>query len=583
MTVILVIEDEQPIRENLLRILKHQGFQAIGAADGQKGVIMAQRAQPDLILCDITMPELDGYQVLRTLRQDANTAGIPFIFLTARTERADMRQGMNLGADDYLTKPFTSNELIDAVMTRLDKQAILTQPYRDEMKRAADNLSRVAYADPVTNLPNRILFRHQLQAAMLAAQPGQTRLAVLCLNVDRFRTVNATWGNAVGDALLQAIAQRLQQTGFLTARLYSDEFSLLFPLLIAVPTESAGGGDGEDEALTAAIQPLLALVTQPYSLNGQTVSITVSIGAALGPDHGTQADQLMLQADTARRWCRQQGGNSYALYQPELEAVDVERRSLEADLNLALGRSQFQLHYQPQVNIATGRIIGVEALLRWHHPTRGAVPPTIFIPIAEDSGVILPLGEWVLRTACQEMQTLQALTDIPLHISVNLSARQFRHPNLVEMIGTVLQETGFNPTQLAIELTETSVMENVDAAIQTLESLKSLGMDISIDDFGTGYSSLNYLRRLPLDVLKIDRSFVNQVTESDRDAAIASAIISMAKSLNLKVIAEGVETAGQLAFLQAQGCHLIQGYLFSRPLPLAAMQALLQSDHRLQA
>jgi diguanylate cyclase len=564
MTVVLIIEDEQPIRENLVRMLKYQGFQLLAAENGQRGVEMAQQHLPDLILCDIMMPELDGYGVLQMLRQTPDTAGIPFIFLTARSARADLRQGMNLGADDYLTKPFTSGELIEAVSCRLAKQAATIQPYRDEMQRAADHLSRLAYTDSLTQLPNRIRFRHWVQERV----QRQQRFAVVCLNVDRFRSINATWGGGIGDALLQAIAQRLQSLA-LTARLYGDEFSLIVDLPAKITTEAD---------LTSLMQQLLTAITQPYSLQGTPLSLQVSVGIALFPDHATQADRLMVHADTARRWQRQRGGNGCLLYRPELEAQDVAQRLLETDLNLALEKSQFQLHYQPQVDANTGRLIGMEALLRWHHPSRGFVPPDQFIPLAEASDLIVRIGEWVLHQACQETKWLQAFAPMPLRVSVNLSARQFQQHTLLQQVQRVLEQTQFDARQLVIELTETSVMNNVDQAVQTLDALKQLGIDISVDDFGTGYSSLNYLHRLPLDVLKIDRSFVNQVTQSDRDAAIAAAIISMAKNLKLKVIAEGVETVEQLAFLQQHGCHLIQGYLYSRPLPAPGIQALLAQN-----
>jgi diguanylate cyclase len=569
---ILVIEDEPPIRANILKILNFKGFETVAAEDGEAGIEQARLHLPDLIICDIMMPQVDGYGVLYALRQDPDTAAIPLVFLTAKAERSDLRQGMNLGADDYLTKPFTSAELLEAVSARLAKQSSITQPYLDEIKQAAETLSRVAYLDPLTTLPNRIFLRHKLQETLGQADRRHQKVGVLCLNLDRFSAVNASLGNWVGDLLLQAVAQRLTtwaKPEVTISRFGGDEFSLIFPAT-------------SQSELVLLVQQLLLTLTKPYRLeNQQDVFVHVSVGIALYPDHSDNPDQLLTQADAARRFCRKQGGNTYQFYEAALAAADTERRSLEVDLNAALERSEFLLHYQPQVNAITGRMVGVEALLRWHHPTRGMVSPAEFIPIAEETGGIIAIGAWVLRAACLEVKALQASCLVPLRVSVNLSAQQFRQKDLVEMVTQILKETELDPHQLVLELTETSVMEDIEAAVNTLRAFKAMGIEISIDDFGTGYSSLSYLRRLPLDVLKVDRSFVSQVTENEHDAAIATAVIAMAKSLKLKVIAEGVETEEQLAFLRQQGCYLIQGFLYSRPLPIAEIQKLLVDDKRL--
>jgi diguanylate cyclase len=492
--------------------------------------------------------------------------------LTAKAERSDLRQGMNLGADDYLTKPFTSAELLEAVSARLAKHSSITQPYLDEIKRAAETLSRVAYLDPLTTLPNRIFLRHKLQETLGQADRRHQKVGVLCLNLDRFSAVNASFGNWIGDLLLQAVAQRLTtwaKADVTVSRFGGDEFSLIFPAT-------------SQSEMVPLVQQLLLTLTKPYRLeNQQDVFVHVSLGIALYPDNSDNPDQLLTQADAARRFCRKQGGNTYQFYEAAMATADTERRSLEVDLNAALERSEFLLHYQPQVNAITGRMVGVEALLRWQHPTRGMVSPVEFIPIAEETGGIIAIGAWVLRAACVEVKALQASCLVPLRVSVNLSAQQFRQKDLVEMVTQILKETELDPHQLVLELTETSIMEDIEAAVNTLQAFKAMGIEISIDDFGTGYSSLSYLRRLPLDVLKVDRSFVSQVTENEHDAAIATAVIAMAKSLKLKVIAEGVETEEQLAFLRQQGCYLIQGFLYSRPVPIAEIQKLLGDDNRL--
>jgi len=566
---ILVIEDEQAIRANIIKILKFKGYQGIGAADGKNGVKMAKAYVPDLILCDIMMPGLDGYEVLNMLSKDPEVARIPFIFLTAKSDRSDMRQGMNLGADDYITKPFTSKELIEAISARLEKQATTIQPYLDRMKQAAESLSKVAYHDPLTNLPNRIWLRHQLQEAISQAKKKQGLVAIVCLNMDRFREINASLGYATGDLAIQAVAERLSQCvgpQDTVARLSGDEFSILLRQMDL------------KENVEALAEVILETLGEPYELSSRKVSIQTSIGISLYPDHSSNPDRLLMHADTARRWSRQLGGGSFSFYSPQMDAQKEERRLLEIDLGTALEKSEFELYYQPQCDIMTGQIVGMEALLRWSHGQRGMVSPSQFIPVAEETGLIISIGEWVLQRACDRAQTWHNSSGRPLQVSVNLSARQFQQENLVETVAKVLSQTGLDPQLLALELTETSVMSDVLASIGILQELKAMGIHISIDDFGTGYSSLNYLKSFPIDTLKIDRSFISQVTSNDQDAAIAKAIIGMAHSLQLKVIAEGVETAAQLAFLCQEGCHGIQGYFYSPPLPAAEFTQFLAAN-----
>ncbi|MGK7904633.1 MAG: EAL domain-containing protein [Hormoscilla sp.] len=569
MKIILVIEDEHPIRANIIKILKFKGYQGIGAADGKTGVKMAKAYKPDLILCDIMMPGLDGYEVLNILSKDPDTVGIPFIFLTAKSDRSDMRQGMNLGADDYITKPFTSKELIEAISARLEKQATTIQPYLDEMKQVAESLSKVAYYDQLTNLPNRIWLRHQLQEAIKQAKEKQGLVAIVCLNIDRFREINVSLGYATGDLAIQAVAERLGQCvgpQDTVARLSGDEFSILLTQMTF------------KENVAALAEVILETLAEPYELSDRKVSIQTSIGISLYPDHSSNPDQLLVHADTARRWCRQLGGGSYEFYHRKMDAQKEERRLLEIDLGTALEKSEFELYYQPQCDITTGQILGMEALLRWCHPQRGRVSPEQFIPVAEETGLIISIGEWVLQTACAQAQTWYELNERPLQVSVNLSARQFQQENLAETVALVLSETGLDPQLLALELTETSVMSDVNASIGILQELKGMGIEISIDDFGTGYSSLNYLKSFPIDTLKIDRSFISQVTSNNHDAAIAKAIIAMAHSLQMKVIAEGVETAAQLAFLCEEGCHVFQGYFYSPPLPAVEFAQFLGAN-----
>ncbi len=571
MTQILVIEDDPNVRTLILKLLQAEGFETISAEDGRMGVQLAMMHEPDLIICDIMMPECDGYEVLQQLRQGANTAAIPFIFLSAKSERVDLRHGMELGADDYLTKPFKRAELLGAISARLSKRESFTQPYVDEMKRAAQTLSQMAYRDPLTNLPNRILLHHQFQEALTQALRSQQLVSVMCINLNRFKVINANLGYSNGDLLLRQVAERLE-SGFgaqgTVARLGGDEFSLI--------TRVATKEEAADIA-----KSVLTLLSEPYDLDGHYAQIRISIGIALYPCDGDSPDRLLSQADTAMRHAKTQNNGGYEFYRLEMDALAAERQLMESKLNLALERQEFQIYYQPQVNLITGRIIGAEALLRWQDPELGLVHPIKFITIAEETGLIIPIGEWVLQTACNQAKVWQNSSRLTIRISVNLSARQFRQEGLVDKVAQTLKDTGLDPDVLVLELTETSVMENVEATIATLRDLKAMGVHVSIDDFGTGYSSLNYLKRFPIDTLKIDQSFVREVTTDPNDAAIAKAIIAMAQSLQLKVIAEGVETEEQFAFLRQSGCHAMQGYLFSRPIPAPEFTQLLESDKRL--
>jgi diguanylate cyclase len=572
MATILVIEDEDIILDNLLEILELEGFQSIGAEHGAAGIAKAKAYRPDIILCDIRMPELDGYGVLEGLRQDPDTAAIPVIFLSAKGDRSDIRRGMNLGADDYLTKPCAIADLLEAIHSRLKKKAAISQVHSRPLQ-TPEFLQTIAHIDSLTNLPSRFLLYQHLQQAMEKSSQDRSTIAVLCVNVNRFRTINATYGHGVGDELLKTIGRRLQETiqsASLIARMSADEFGVVLM------------GALDQQAIAEAAQTVLTAMSSLYSLSGHEIRVQVSIGIALHSRHAKSSEELVLRAETARRWCQKQGQSSYLFYNLTMDAVEAERRLIESDLGKALEQSEFQLYYQPQVNLMTGQIVGVESLIRWCHPQRGMIPPNAFIPVAEEMGLIIPIGEWVLRTACRQAQQWQQMSLQPLQISVNLSMRQFQQSDLAQMVAQILQETGLDPKLLVLELTETCLMKDVNSTIKTLRSLKEIGVEISIDDFGTGYSSLNYLNHLPIDTLKMDQTFVREATVNRGAAAISTAIMAMAQSLKLEVIAEGVETHKQLLFLQEIGCQAMQGFLYSPPLPADELQPLLSSDRRLQ-
>jgi diguanylate cyclase len=583
---ILVIEDERTIRLNIIKILEFKGYQVLSAADGKAGVDLARQYLPDLVLCDIMMPELDGYGVLSAIRRDQEICNTPFIFLTAKADIADLRQGMNLGADDYVPKPFTSAGLVEAIEVRLSKQDTLTAPYVEQMRQAANSLSQAAHSDLLTDLPNRIGLHQDLQRRIKTKAP----LAVLCLNIDDFGNINATWGYSTGDLLLQTIAMRLQLClgpTVMISRFSADQFVVLLSRDALVPgippsaaiatTKADTKTDAPDQTeILTHIRRIQAALSPSYLLNGNDFRVEISIGISLYPDHATQVQPLIAYAETALRWSRQTEKASYRFYEPEMEMSDRQLKQLTIDLKAETYATEFRLIYQPQVNLITNRVIGLEAFLRWEHPEFGTLSPQKFMALARDPDLVESMTEWTLRQACRQAQIFQQLNLVPISMAVNLSALQFRRPNLISIVRQVLAETKLDPQLLVLELTENTLMGNQDTALEILHGLKSLGLKIAIDDFGMGYSSLKYFGKFPIDALKIDHFFIHQVTTNEHYAAIVSSIIAMAQTLKLKVIAEGVETDEQIAILRRYGCHVIQGYWHSQPLPADGIERLLQ-------
>ena len=432
--------------------------------------------------------------------------------------------------------------------------------------RKQESLYRLAHYDALTGLPNRLLFFDRLQQALSQAARHGTLLGVMLLDLDRFKAINDSFGHTAGDALLQAVGRRIGECirdGDTVARLGGDEFTLL--LQDIRQTQHA--------ALVA--QKIIEALQQPFLLNGYEVTVNTSIGIALYP-LCRDAETLLKHADTAMYKAKEEGGNGYRFYTDAMSSADTRRLSLEAQLRKAIERDELVLHYQPQVDLVSGRLLGAEALLRWQHPEHGLIPPGEFIPLAEETGLIVPIGEWVLRAACAQNRAWQNAGLAPLRVAVNVSGRQFRHLDLLETIYKTLEDTGLDSRYLEIELTEGVLMQDTVVALQTLHALSAMGVLISIDDFGTGYSSLSYLKRFPIDMLKIDRSFVQDIATDPDDTAIVQAIIAMSHGLGIKTIAEGVETREQLDFLRRHQCDAVQGYCLSRPLPAEAFTQFLR-------
>ena len=425
-----------------------------------------------------------------------------------------------------------------------------------ERKTAERNIQSLAYYDVLTSLPNRTLLHDRLGQLIAASHRDKQKFALLFLDLDRFKYVNDSMGHSMGDKLLQAVALRLQECvreGDTVSRIGGDEFIVLLREM-----------DKENAARIA--EEILSAMLAPYEIGDLQIVAQASIGISLYPDHAQDVDTLIKYADVAMYRVKEEGRNNFQFYSAEMNFHADKLFSMEKDLRLAMERNEFLLHYQPQVNLKQGRVCGVEALIRWQHPETGMIGPDEFIPVAEETGQILSMGEWVLRTACAQLSTWrkQGLPVFPM--SVNLSIRQLRQPHLAKLIGQILEESGLGANDLELEITEGLMMGESQAAMKFLGDMHELGVHLSVDDFGTGYSSLSYLKKLPLDRLKIDQSFVRDITTDENDAAIVRSIISLGHQLNLQVVAEGVETAEQRDFLIKRGCDDMQGYYFSRPL-----------------
>jgi diguanylate cyclase (GGDEF)-like protein len=504
-----------------------------------------------LQIVDAASREIIPDPMALAVRQNRTTA-LPENWLLIR------RNGYEIPIEDSLS-PIHNREgtATGAVIVVRDMSAARTM---------ALEMAHSARHDFLTGLPNRMLIQDRIsQAVGLAVRHGG-RLALLFLDLDGFKHINDSLGHAIGDKLLKSVAERLFEcvrTSDTVGRLGGDEFLLLLSEV----------GLAESAAITA--RKILAAVAAPHAVDGHDLHVTTSIGISIYPDDGSDAATLIKNADTAMYQAKENGRQSYRFFRSEMNVRAVERQSIEEDLRRALERDEFCLHYQPKVDLKTGRITGAEALLRWTHPVRGAVPPVEFISVAEACGLIIPIGRWVLREACKQAQSWAQEGLPPLTMAVNTSAMEFRTENFLDGVLSIIESTGINPASVELEITETVLMKHVDSTRSVLKTLRAAGVHLAIDDFGTGYSSLSYLRKFPVDSLKIDQAFIRQITLEQDEAKLVIAIIALGRSLGLRVVAEGVETDAELRFLKAHHCDEAQGYYFSRPLPAAQFAALL--------
>jgi diguanylate cyclase (GGDEF)-like protein len=584
---ILIVDDTPDNLYLLSAMLTEQGYDVRCVINGSAAIMGAITDPPDLILLDIRMPQMSGYDVCKQLKSSERTRDIPVIFLSALNEVFDKIQAFEVGGVDYITKPFEIREVLARIKNQLNLQAAKRQIQKlnieleqrvkertKELERANLRLLHMASHDALTGLPNRVYFMERLMAVLAYTHTHPNcQFAVLFLDCDDFKMVNDSLGHLAGDQLLKAVARRLSaciNPHYTLARFEGDEFTVLLEQIESI-----------DEA-TFLAQAIQHALSQPFLLYQHEVFINTSIGIVLGTVDYQQPEHLLRDADTAMYQAKALGKARYEVFNRDMHTRALTRLQLENDLRRAIERQEFIVYYQPIICLLTGRINSLETLVRWKHPQRGLVRPDHFIPIAEATGLIIPLGLWVLEQSCRQLKYWQDQAKergeiFDISISVNLSVKQFSQPGLIEHIDQILENFGLESENLKLEITESAIMDNPELATQLFEQLKSRKIQLSLDDFGTGYSSLSYLHRFPLDILKIDRSFVSSLDSMKKNLEVVQAILNLAHHLGMSVVAEGIETPEQLSLLRLLGCELGQGYLFAKPLDAEATETLLLS------
>ena len=575
---ILVVDDVPDNREILTRRLSRRGFAVTEAGGGIEALRILERQEIDLVLLDIMMPDLDGTEVVRTLRHTRSPSDLPIIMVTAKSQSEDVAQSLEFGANDYITKPVDFTVALARIRTQLERKRAAERSSEtlrrtserlasemDGLRRSEERLRYLAYHDVLTGLYNRVAFRRRLEEALedpatLAREP-----VLVFVDLDRFKAINDVHGHQLGDGLLQQVAGRLREAsgeGASVARLGGDEFAVL------------ALEDGRREAGREIAGRIVAALSRPFEVADRQMRIGASCGVARASFCGGQAEILMKASDLAMYRAKAEGRSRVVLFEPHLLEAQRERSAIEVGLRRAIELGEMEVHYQPLLRAKNGELACLEALARWNHPERGAIPPMAFIPIAEESGLINEIGLWVLREACREAVGWPA----PLRVAVNLSPTQFAHDDLIGNIRAVLEETGLAPDRLELEVTETGLLDAGERNMAILEAIRALGVRVSIDDFGTGYSSMSYLQTFVFDKLKIDRRFVECLDDSPKSAAIVNAIVQLGIEIGVDTTAEGVETEAQFTAVVEQGCSEVQGYLLSRPLSAADARAFIAAQ-----
>ena len=593
---LLIVDDISDNRTVLKRRFERRGFDVTEAESGLIAIDLIENNPFDLVLLDVMMPGIDGMETLKRIRSRKSASALPVIMVTAKSESDNIVDALEQGANDYVTKPVDFAVALARVNTQLSRRRAEQQvaAANEELRKANEDLERrveerthrlidanqrlkeeiadreelqaksqyLAYHDSLTGLGNRLLFKEQLDEALKDVSVAPHPLAVLFLDLDGFKAVNDTLGHSVGDLLLKSIAAKLRDLLPSTdriARLGGDEFAIL-QMSSPQPTSS-----------TLLAERIIEIVSHPHNIDGHDVTVGASIGVAIARPGEMSTESLLKSADLAMYSAKSDGRGTYRIFDPQMDAVVQTRRSLERDMRTSLAQGGFELYYQPLVNLQTKRVTAFEALMRWNHRDRGAVPPSEFIPVAEDMGLIIQLGEWALRQACAEA----AEWPDDIRVSVNLSPLQFSKGNLVATVVSALASAGLAASRLELEITESVLLEKSERNISILNQLRELGARISMDDFGTGYSSIGYLRSFPFDKIKIDQSFVRDLLVDEGSLAIVRAIASLGVSFGMTTTAEGVETEEQMRCLNLEGCVEVQGYLYSKPVPTSGIAKVL--------
>ena len=577
---LLIVDDVSDNRAVLTRRFEPRGFEVFEATNGLDALELIARYDFDLVLLDIVMPGIDGIETLKRIRAEKSLSALPVIMVTAKSENKDVVDALNLGANDYVTKPVDFAVALARVNVQISRrQAELkladrtsrlfeaNERLKIEIAERQESEARsqyLAFHDSLTGLGNRLLFKEQLENALNDSAGSPQPLAVLFIDLDGFKAVNDTVGHSIGDKLLKSVAERLRNALHPTdriARLGGDEFAIL-QTSVAQPASAC-----------LLANTIIDIISSPCNIDGNDITVGASVGIAVAQPAEADSETLLKSADLAMYSAKADGRGTYRMFDPQMDSIVQARRTLERDMRKGLMQNEFRLHYQPLVNLQTRKVTAFEALMRWQHADRGMISPGEFIPVAEEMGLIIQLGEWALRQAC--MDAMQWPDDIS--VSVNLSPLQFVKGNLITTVISALASSGLPAERLELEITESVLLEKSDRNLDSLNQLRALGVRLSMDDFGTGYSSIGYLRSFRFDKIKIDQSFIRDLITDDSCLAIVRAIIGLGISFGITTTAEGVETDEQLRRLNLEGCIEVQGYLFSKPIPPSQIQTLLGS------
>lgn len=587
---LLIVDDVSDNRAILLRRFERRGFEVTEADGGAKALSLIASQPFDVVLLDVMMPDVDGMQVLERVRQTFSPAQLPIIMVTAKSQSEDIVGALELQANDYVSKPVDfaialarvnvqlerkrANDALTDANTLLEERVEQRTSELLEINRKLEREIKLrqhseaetrylAFHDPLTGLANRVLFREALEKRLSEQEAAGRGISVLFIDLDGFKSVNDTLGHTVGDTLLKQVASEFRDIlddDDLIARLGGDEFAILHT------------SDDSMKSAIALAKRIISVAGSQRIIEGQTLTVGASVGIVSSLDGKESSDTLLKNADLAMYRAKSDGRGTYRLFDPEMDAKAQERRLLELDMRNAFINGEFSLHYQPQVSLDKEKIVGFEALLRWESPERGPVPPDVFIPLAEETGLIIQLGDWVIRQACAEA----ARWPDCVRVAVNVSTIQFTRGNVVGSIVSALAASGLPPHRLEVEITESVLLDKTEQNINVLEQLHGLGVRIAMDDFGTGYSSLGYLRRFRFDKIKIDRSFIRDVAQNHESSAIVHAITNLSVSFGISTTAEGVETQEQLFHLVKEGCAEVQGWLFGKAIPADQVANVLE-------